>query len=424
MLTIPFVICLQTSSTHELKVALIDSTGRHLRKHPLSYPFTGEETYAQIVELCKNMFDVASVTALRVGLHSSPEVKSFDGKTLRSYMSAKRIFMSKTRLYVVGSDHSANVQSDDDSDTQQEAHAERPSKKIRKEEQTSATSTEKKQNVVRSIPPQELALGEFIGEGGEARVVKGVWQGMDVAIKVCTIPNRNRVKAIEAILKREVAVHSGLDHKNILLLHGISRDRKGLSIVMELMDGSLYKHVFPAEGDCTMTQQSKLHVAKELLHGMIYLHDQFIVHGDMKPENVLVSDDCRTVKICDLGLCRVKTSIRQTKTKSAVPGTVMYYAPETALHNVKSSIRTDIWAVCGTLCEMFTASELWDIPDDEEDAATYIGTQMSAKKKPNALLVLQRAEPPLARILAKGLSYKPESRPTASQLLLDIEKYE
>ena len=89
------------------------------------------------------------------------------------------------------------------------------------------------------------------------------------------------------------------------------------------------------------------------MRGIEYLHDKKIVHGDVKPSNVLTSKEETDVKVCDFGMARVKNNPGVTKVDTPA-GTVMFMAPEELLSGVRGNFKTDSWALAATLTELFT----------------------------------------------------------------------
>ena len=91
------------------------------------------------------------------------------------------------------------------------------------------------------------------------------------------------------------------------------------------------------------TYEETLDLIKQILLGIKEIHKHNIMHRDLKPDNILLSDD--QIKICDFGLSRY--TIEQSKYNSIV-GTKMYYSPQIVNHE-KYSNKTDIWSA-GIIC--------------------------------------------------------------------------
>ena len=147
-----------------------------------------------------------------------------------------------------------------------------------------------------------------------------------------------------------------------------------------------------------------------------------IVHGDIKPENILLNENKTVVKFCDLGLSRVKKTLTFSKTQSAIIGTHQYLPPECARQNIKPSKCSDIWSLCGTLVELFADTELWKVPGTCSDMRRVIDNAMKKRKQPSALKILKKKNKLLFSILRKGFDYNPRKRPSADEMLQQFEK--
>ena len=89
-----------------------------------------------------------------------------------------------------------------------------------------------------------------------------------------------------------------------------------VGLVCEFMPRNL-EVIFAEDGDVsTLSKGTKLDIMGQCLQGLTYLHSRNVVHADIKPSNILVSEDCSTIKLCDMGLSRIKLTSTATKTKS------------------------------------------------------------------------------------------------------------
>nr|GEV16876.1 U-box domain-containing protein kinase family protein [Tanacetum cinerariifolium] len=166
-----------------------------------------------------------------------------------------------------------------------------------------------------------------IGEGGYGSVFKGYLRHTEVAIK--TMHSHNLHGTLE--FQQEVNVLSKLRHPNIVSLIGACPD--SWTIIYEyLSGGSLQDRLSCKENTLPLLWQNRIRIAAELCSVLIFLHSCGIVHGDLKPDNLLLDKNMVT-KVSDFGICRVlsgqefsnnNTSICQTGPK----GTFLYMDPE------------------------------------------------------------------------------------------------
>ncbi|GBG24315.1 Protein kinase, putative [Hondaea fermentalgiana] len=184
---------------------------------------------------------------------------------------------------------------------------------------------------VLGIDLSKLRLGPSIGEGANGRVFRGTYMGSNVAIK--EIMSLAPVDDVEHHFVTELEALRRLRHPHVVELYGaavtrslVSADRLRYLLVTELAPCSLRDLL---DSDEVITFKQALRLATELSKGCAYLHAMKVVHFDIKPANVLLSDSGR-VKICDLGVSRLGSNAAQGKGsgESAIRGTPTYAAPE------------------------------------------------------------------------------------------------
>ena len=167
--------------------------------------------------------------------------------------------------------------------------------------------------------------------------------GIDVAVKVC-LGN--------LIDSQEVEVLCNLPfHPNIIKLLGIgvSKDSINTYIITELaVGGSLFKFLHEDKKIPTIEQSTSW--ALEVAHAMKHLHDEKIIHRDLKSPNVLLAAN-NTAKICDFGLAWSQSDEVSVKTVQATP---FWAAPE-VLNNEKAKISypCDVYSYGVLIYELF-----------------------------------------------------------------------
>ena len=145
---------------------------------------------------------------------------------------------------------------------------------------------------------------------------------------------------------REAQAASSTDHANICTVHDIQQAEDGrLFIVMAYYDGPTLKQKL-AQGPLPVVEA--LAIAAQIADGLSRAHAAGVVHRDIKPGNVIVTDDA--VKIVDFGLATLAGSVQLTQAGSPM-GTVGYMAPE-QLRGLGATPQSDVWAVGVMLYEM------------------------------------------------------------------------
>nr|XP_040223784.2 dual specificity tyrosine-phosphorylation-regulated kinase mbk-2 isoform X1 [Anopheles coluzzii]XP_040223785.2 dual specificity tyrosine-phosphorylation-regulated kinase mbk-2 isoform X1 [Anopheles coluzzii] len=148
---------------------------------------------------------------------------------------------------------------------------------------------------------------------------------------------------------REIAVLKKLDHPNVVKLVEVLDDplEDSLYLVFELVQQG---EVLSIPTETPLSEERAWNVFRDVLLGVEYLHYQRIIHGDLKPANLLLSDS-GSVKVADLGVCNEFLGEDAAMNNGSTAGTPAFRAPETLLpgqhfYNGKAA---DIWALGATL---------------------------------------------------------------------------
>jgi serine/threonine protein kinase len=138
-------------------------------------------------------------------------------------------------------------------------------------------------------------------------------------------------------------------HPNIVLLVGICSISPNLAIITEYIErGSLYDILHKKK--TKLSDNDKRMIVKQILSSLTYLHEHEVVHRDIKSHNFLV-DDNLTVKLCDFGLARHKSTLNQGSMQFS--GTPVYMAQE--LFMKKSYDHSvDVFALGTLIYEIYT----------------------------------------------------------------------
>ena len=147
-----------------------------------------------------------------------------------------------------------------------------------------------------------------------------------------------------------------LRHPNLVHVFDINCQHGIHYLIMEYVDGkSLRDHVHD-EGQ--LTCERSLSILRDLAHGLAAVHKMGIVHRDVKPANILVSQDGH-VKLGDLGLARSETADRSITTSGAVMGTPGYMPPEQWQGAKNVTPASDVWALGATLFYMLVGEDAY-----------------------------------------------------------------
>ncbi|KAK7312226.1 hypothetical protein VNO77_35940 [Canavalia gladiata] len=193
-------------------------------------------------------------------------------------------------------------------------------------------------------------LGDEIGKGAYGRVYKGLdlENGDFVAIKQVSLENIAQEDL--NIIMQEIDLLKNLNHKNIVKYLGSLKTKSHLHIVLEYVEnGSLANIIKPNKFGPFPESLVPLYIA-QVLEGLVYLHEQGVIHRDIKGANILTTKE-GLVKLADFGVA-TKLTEADVNTHSVV-GTPYWMAPE-VIEMSGVCAASDIWSVGCTVIELLT----------------------------------------------------------------------
>ncbi|KAL3812667.1 hypothetical protein ACJIZ3_013935 [Penstemon smallii] len=270
----------------------------------------------------------------------------------------------------------------------------------------------KKKEEVALPPPIRWRKGEMIGCGAFGRVHMGMNldSGELLAVKeVAIATNSTSKKTLEYIgeLEKEVNLLKNLSHPNIVRYLGTAREEDSLNILLEFVPGGSIASLLGKFG--SFPESVIRMYTKQLLIGLEYLHDNKIMHRDIKGANILV-DNKGCIKLADFGASKKVEALATVTGAKSMKGTPYWMAPEVIVQS-GHSYSADIWSVGCTVIEMATGKAPWSQQYQEVAALFYVGTTKSHPPIPDHLSVAAKD------FLLKCLQKEPHLRPTASELL-------
>ncbi|TYH86083.1 hypothetical protein ES332_D01G017500v1 [Gossypium tomentosum] len=193
-------------------------------------------------------------------------------------------------------------------------------------------------------------LGDEIGKGAYGRVYKGLdlENGDFVAIKQVSLENIAQEDL--NIIMQEIDLLKNLNHKNIVKYLGSSKTKAHLHIILEYVEnGSLANIIKPNKFGPFPESLVAVYIA-QVLEGLVYLHEQGVIHRDIKGANILTTKE-GLVKLADFGVA-TKLTEADVNTHSVV-GTPYWMAPE-VIEMSGVCAASDIWSVGCTVIELLT----------------------------------------------------------------------
>ena len=242
---------------------------------------------------------------------------------------------------------------------------------------------------------------KLIGEGGMANVYLGYDTILerDVAIKVLRGDLADDEKFVRRF-RREAQSASLLNHPNIVQIYDVGEDDGNFYIVMEYIKGQTLKQLIKKRGKLSVPEV--VDIMSQLTDGLAHAHDSYIIHRDIKPQNIMILDD-GMIKITDFGIAMAINASDLTQTNS-VMGSVHYLPPEQA-SGKGSTIKSDIYSLGIMMYEMLAGVMPFRGETAVEIAMKHLKNPMPSIMKKNET-VSQAVE----NIILKATAKNPKNR--------------
>jgi len=262
--------------------------------------------------------------------------------------------------------------------------------------------------VAETILAGRYRLVRMIDRGGMAEVWEGRDETLDrpVAVKVLH-PKLAGNEEFQERFRLEAVAAARLSHPNIVSTYDTGLDEDVAYIVMELVPGRPLRQLLREEGP--LAPARAVAIAAAVADALDAAHRAGIVHRDVKPGNILVTDDGR-VKVADFGIAKAATDADLTQS-GALLGTAKYVPPE-HVEGRPQDRRSDVYGLGVVLYEMLCGRPPFT---GESDMAVAFQHAHADPVRPRQL----RAEIPrkLENVVLKAMAKSPEQRyPTAGDL--------
>ncbi|XP_074572426.1 serine/threonine-protein kinase STY46-like [Curcuma longa] len=253
---------------------------------------------------------------------------------------------------------------------------------------------------------QHLKFGNKVASGSHGDLYHGMYHNQDVAIKVLK-PELLNVE-MQREFAQEVFIMRKVRHKNVLRFFGACTRPPTLCIVTEFMSrGSVYDYLHKHKG--LFKLPTLLRVAIDVSKGMNYLHQNNIIHRDLKAANLLM-DENEVIKVADFGVARVKA---ESGVMTAETGTYRWMAPEVIEHKPYDH-KADVFSFGIVLWELLTAKLPYEY-------LTPLQAAVGVVQKGLRPTIPKDAHPKLAELLEKCWKQNPVERPDFSEILEILE---
>lgn len=253
-------------------------------------------------------------------------------------------------------------------------------------------------------------LVKQLGAGGMGVIYRAVDRelGRNVALKVMKRSLGDNPEFVRSF-KHEAQAAAALNHRNVVQIYSFGQHNGQPYIVMELVDGGKLDDLIAAPGGVDEIKALAIHL--EVTEGLMAASDVGLVHGDVKPANILFGKNGEA-KVVDFGLA---SYIGEGQKDGAVWGTPYYIAPEKA-RGKKADFRSDIYSLGATLFHVLTGKPPFDGPTSND----VVMARLNAPA-PDVRSINQAIHPQTASMIARMLEMDPAMRyPSYPALLIDM----
>lgn len=269
-------------------------------------------------------------------------------------------------------------------------------------------------NVEGKVLGSRYELIEKIGSGGMATVYKArdLVLKRYVAVKVL----REEYTTDNEFIKRfniEAESAASLVHPNIVSVYDVGKEGNLYYIVMELVKGKTLKEIIVEDG--RMGWKWSVKIAKQIAQALETAHKNNIIHRDIKPHNIIITED-GTAKVTDFGIAKAVSNSTITAFGTTI-GSVHYFSPEHARGGYTDA-KSDLYSLGVVLYEMVTGR----VPFDADTPVSVALKHM--QEKPIEPIVLNPAIPQsLNNLIMKAMQKDPNQRySSATEMIEDLDR--
>lgn len=267
-------------------------------------------------------------------------------------------------------------------------------------------------NLEGSVIGNRYKIIEKIGNGGMATVYKALDQILNryVAVKIL----REEFTTDEEFIKRfnaEAQAAARLTHPNIVSVYDVGQEYNIYYIVMELIQGKTLKEIIDEDG--LLSWKWSVNIAIQIASALEMAHKNHIVHRDIKPHNIMITED-GVAKVTDFGIAKAVSNSTITAFGTTL-GSVHYFSPEHARGGYTDA-KSDLYSLGVVMYEMVTGK----VPFD---ADTPVSVALKHMQDDPVEPIKQNKDVPFAvnQIIMKAMKKDPNERyQNASELIRDL----
>ncbi len=244
---------------------------------------------------------------------------------------------------------------------------------------------------------RDYLIHQKIGEGGMGRVFLGehLHIKQKVAVKMVHPHLRAQPQFLERF-RREAQLQASLQHPGIIAIHDFFIENGQAFMVSAFFPGQSLETILANHGRCSA--KDTVRIILPVLNALNFAHAKGIIHHDVKPGNILVSND-GAIKVTDFGLAELGTETNRNL------GSPAYMSPERLTPGQPVDHTSDVYSIGVLMFEMLTGQLPFEDPDPQKLAELHRTAPI-----PDVHQLRQDIDPALAGLVTRALAKKPEDR--------------
>lgn len=253
-----------------------------------------------------------------------------------------------------------------------------------------------------------------IGSGGMADVYKGVdlTDNRAVAIKVLKQEYSNDPQYLRR-LSREARAMVSLKNEHVVSLLDMGSEEDIHYLVLEYVNGLTLREYMDEHG--SMKPHEAVDIVCDVLDGLSHAHKKDLIHRDVKPQNILITED-GVIKLTDFGIAKFAGNSTKTFDGKEAVGSVYYISPEQA-KGEEVDARTDLYSVGVLLYEMLTGAPPFTGDNAVQVALKHVNEEIKPLRE-----VSNRFSPALSDVVSRATAKELDVRyPDADSMILDLQ---
>ncbi|XP_030209979.1 mitogen-activated protein kinase kinase kinase 1 [Gadus morhua] len=260
------------------------------------------------------------------------------------------------------------------------------------------------------IKGQQIGLGAF----SSCYQAQDVDTGTLMAVKQVTYVRNtsSEQEEVVGILREEIRMMGHLNHSNIIRMLGATCERNNYNLFVEWMAGGSVSHLLNKYG--AFKETVVINYTEQLLQGLAYLHENQIIHRDIKGANLLIDSTGQRLRVADFGAA-ARLASKGTgagEFQGQLLGTIAFMAPE-VLRGQQYGRSCDVWSAGCAIIEMSCAKPPWNA----EKHSNHLALIFKIASATTAPSIPPQLSPGLRDVTLRCLELKPSDRPGSRELL-------